>query len=57
MAATFSEVLLLHWHEAIKPGGRLLQLVEEFKPDYVFFTVVERAAREPYFSEYSFPLR
>jgi alginate O-acetyltransferase complex protein AlgJ len=45
MAATFRQVVQLHWGEAIKPGGRLVQLVEDWKPDYVFFTVVERATR------------
>lgn len=50
MEATFSDVLQLHWHEAIKPGGRLVQLVETWKPDYVFFTVVERDARNGWFT-------
>lgn len=56
MAATFSEVIQLHWDEAIKPGGRFVQLVEEWKPDYVFFTVVERAARDPWFVAYPPPV-
>ncbi len=56
MAATFSDVLQLHWGEAIKPGGRLLQLLENWKPDYVFFTVVERSARSPWFAAYPPPL-
>ncbi|MGF6088833.1 alginate O-acetyltransferase AlgX-related protein [Pseudomonas sp. 18173] len=55
MAATFSDVLQLHWSEAIKPGGRFSQLVEEFKPDYVFVTVVERSARTPSFAAYPPP--
>ena len=42
MAATFSEVVQLHWQEAIKPEGRMAGLIEEWKPDYVFMTVVER---------------
>ncbi len=46
MAATFSEVLHLHWQEAIKPQGRLVQLVEDWKPDFVFFTMVERDSRK-----------
>lgn len=49
MAATFSDVLQLHWGEALRPGGRIIQLVEEWKPDYVFVTVVERAARADFF--------
>lgn len=56
MTATFSEVLQLHWGEAIKPGGRLMQLVDEWKPDYVFFTVVERASRTPWFAAYPPPV-
>lgn len=52
MSATFSEVLQLHWNEAIKPGGRFVQLVDAWQPDYVFITVVERAARNPWFSAY-----
>lgn len=55
MAATFSDVLQLHWGEAIRPGGRFLQLIEEWKPDYVFFTVVERGARNPWFTAYPPP--
>ncbi|MFJ2458778.1 hypothetical protein ACIOVC_09555 [Pseudomonas neuropathica] len=45
MAATFSDVLQLHWSVATEPGGDFAQLVEEWKPDYVFFTVVEREAQ------------
>lgn len=56
MAATFSDVLQLHWGEAIKPGGRFLQLVEDWKPDYVFFTVVERGARSPWFTAFPPPV-
>lgn len=50
MAATFKNVVQLHWSEALKPGGRFQQLVEEWKPDYVFVTVVERAARSEFFT-------
>ncbi len=56
MAVTFSEVLQLHWGEAIKPEGRFVQLVEDWKPDYVFFTVVERASRAPWFANYPPPV-
>lgn len=56
MAATFSEVLQLHWAEAIKPGGKFVQLVEEWEPDYVFFTVVERTSRNPQFALYPPPV-
>lgn len=56
MAATFSEVMQLHWNEALKPGGRFVQLVDAWRPDYVFFTVVERAARNPRFASYPPPV-
>lgn len=56
VAATFSQVLQLHWGEAMKPEGRLVQLVEEWKPDYVFFTVVERASRTLWFTAYPPPV-
>lgn len=56
MAVTFSEVLQLHWSEAIKPRGRFVQLVEEWKPDYVVFTVVERSSRTPWFAAYPPPV-
>lgn len=50
MAATFSDVLQLHWSEGLKSPARLIQLVDEFKPDYVFITVVERSSRDPVFT-------
>jgi alginate O-acetyltransferase complex protein AlgJ len=50
MAATFSDVIQLHWNEALKPDMQLARLVEEWKPDYVFFTVIERASRDPKFA-------
>lgn len=56
MAATFSETLQLHWGLIIGQGGKLSKLVDEFKPDYVFVTVVERAARSPAFSIYPPPI-
>ena len=56
MAATFSDVVQLHWGEALKPSGKFVQLVEEWKPDYVFFTVVERGARDPIFTAHPPPL-
>ena len=52
MAATFRDVVQLHWAEALKPGGRFAQLVETWKPDYVFVTVVERAARADLFASH-----
>lgn len=50
MAATFSETVQLHWLEALKPGGRFVELVEKWKPDYVFITVVERDSRSELFT-------
>ena len=50
MAATFSETVQLHWEEALKPGGRFVELVEKWKPDYVFITVVERDSRSGIFT-------
>ncbi|CRI59805.1 alginate O-acetyltransferase AlgX-related protein [Pseudomonas sp. CCOS 191] len=52
MAATFSEVLQIHWIPATKPDGDFKRLVEKFKPDYVFFTVVERDARSLWADEW-----
>jgi alginate O-acetyltransferase complex protein AlgJ len=50
MAVTFSDVIQINWSEAMKPAGRLLQLIDEWRPDYVFVTIVERAARAPEFT-------
>lgn len=50
MATTFSQTLQLHWQEALKPGGRFVELVEKWKPDYVVITVVERDAYANAFS-------
>lgn len=51
MAETFKEVLQVHWGRVTKPEG-LAQLVNEWKPDFVFVTVVERDARSPWFSTF-----
>lgn len=56
MAATFSEVLQIHWHYTINQGDYFSKLVEEFKPDYVFVTVVERDARTTGFASYPPPI-
>ena len=40
MALTFSDVLEVH--NDMKLDARFAQLVEDWKPDYVFVTVVER---------------
>jgi hypothetical protein len=50
MAATFSDVIQLHWAEALTPGGSFARLVDEWQPDYVFVTVVERKARDAVFT-------
>lgn len=47
MAATFSDMLLIHYNQA--GSKRIVQLVEAYKPDYVFMTVVERSSRESTF--------
>lgn len=52
MSATFSQTLQIHWIDALKPGGRFLQLLNDWKPDYVFLTVVERDLRDPIFAQW-----
>lgn len=47
MAATFSETVQLHWMAA---GSRFVELVDKWKPDYVFITVVERDSRSEVFT-------
>lgn len=43
MTATFSHILKRHWKGVV--GTPLLQkLVEDWKPDYIFYTVVERSS-------------
>lgn len=55
MAATFSDVVQLHWEEAFKSAGRFAQLVDAWEPDYVFITVVERSSRNPLFVNFTPP--
>ncbi len=43
MTATFSKVLKQHWRGLVGTK-ELEELIKEWKPDYVFYTVVERAA-------------
>lgn len=45
MHASFSDVVRMHWRDAFRDGGSLVRLLDEWKPDYVFVTVVERAFR------------
>ena len=47
MAATFAETLQLHY--ALANPVLFAQLVDTYKPDYVFITVVERDARSKWF--------
>lgn len=49
MAATFSDVLQLHWNKAYD-DNTLMELAKSFKPDYVFVTVVQRDARNGKFA-------
>jgi len=51
MAATFSDLVMVHYDQA--GPERFAELVETYKPDYVFMTVVERYSREKVFE--SFP--
>lgn len=55
MAATFSDTLQLHWEEGFKTPENFIQLIDKFKPDYVFFTVVERASRASIFTAHPPP--
>jgi hypothetical protein len=48
MAATFSETLSLHY--AKTTPALFARLVDTYKPDYVFITVVERGARGGWFT-------
>lgn len=52
MHASFSDVVRLHWRDAQRDGGRLVRLVEEWKPDFVVVTVVERSFRGPVFASF-----
>jgi hypothetical protein len=47
MAATFTETLQLHYGQT--DPTLFARLVETYKPDYVFITVVERGARNKWF--------
>lgn len=51
MAATFTETLQVHFHKSAPV--LFARLVETYKPDYVFITVVERGALNKWFE--SFP--
>lgn len=52
MAATFTEIVYLHWYDALAEGGRrFVELVKSWQPDYVFVTVVERQSRSELFAQ------
>jgi alginate O-acetyltransferase complex protein AlgJ len=50
MAATFTDIVHLHWSEGMQPN-KLQDLVERWSPNFVFITVVEREARNHIFTE------
>lgn len=51
MAATFSDVLQVNWHD-VKSPENFSQLIDEFEPEYVFVTVVERESRSRFFTTF-----
>lgn len=52
MTATFTETLQVHYL-AMPSSQQFAKLVESYKPEYVFITVVERDILAPWFE--SFP--
>jgi hypothetical protein len=50
MGATFTDVMAVHWSTGLVPSEEFMRLVDTFKPDYVFVTVVERDARRDAFT-------
>lgn len=50
MFATFSDVLQFSWAKGVNPNGRLIELVDKFEPDYIFFTIVERFSMSEWFA-------
>lgn len=52
MHASFSDVVRVHWRDALRNGGTLVRLVDEWKPDLVFVTVVEHSFRGPMFGSF-----
>jgi alginate O-acetyltransferase complex protein AlgJ len=52
MYASFSDVVQLHWRDALRNGGGFVRLVDEWKPDLVFVTVVERSFRGQAFASF-----
>ena len=52
MNITFTEILQLHVDAAVLQDGHFIKLIDEWKPDYVIFTVVERTSRSESFKLY-----
>ena len=52
MNITFTEILQLHVDAAVLQDGHFIKLIDEWKPDYVFFTIVERTSRSESFKLY-----
>lgn len=51
MAATFNQILKQHWSK-LMTNEKLFSLIEEWQPDYVFITVVERDSLHEIFMIY-----
>jgi alginate O-acetyltransferase complex protein AlgJ len=52
MHASFSDVVRLHWQDALRNGGSLIRLVDEWRPELVLVTVVERSFRGRVFGSF-----
>lgn len=52
MAATFAEVLQVHVNDAFQSAERFAELVQSWRPEYVFVTVAERSARLDLFATF-----
>lgn len=52
MAVTFTEIVQLHYIST--DSVRFTRLIETYKPDYVFITVVERSSRHKWFQDFAF---
>lgn len=50
MDATFTDIMAVHWSTGLLPSEEFMRLVETFRPDYVFVTVVERDVRREAFT-------
>lgn len=50
MTSTFSRIVHVHWLNTLSSPQRFAELVEDFRPEFVFVTVVERDAFSRAFS-------